>query len=157
MITYMFIHFKFFCASLLSSLIYLSTSEIVEHISMIGLHMYVHVLVPVCLTCTPLAQLVGYDPFHASNRRVSSEWRHACWFSMRIGWNPGICPNHPVGYWCTSAMYEILSGSYAHLVRSIAKVGKAYALANSSKVKQFCIEFSYELSSLISMTNLKAS
>ena len=93
----MFIHFKFYCARLLSSLIYLSTSEIVEHVNMNGLHMYVHGYVPVCPTYTPLAQLVGWDPFHTSNRWVSSEWRHACWFSMRIGWNPGIGPNHPVG------------------------------------------------------------
>ena len=49
-------------------------------------------------TRKPLAQLVGWDPFHTSNRRVSSEWRHACWFGMRIGWNPGIGPNHPVGH-----------------------------------------------------------
>ena len=82
--------------------------------------MYVHVYVPVCLTYTPLAQLVGWDPFHTSNRWVSSQWRHGCWFSMRIGRNPGIGPNHPVGHWCTSTMYEILSGLYVHLACLIA-------------------------------------
>ena len=127
MITYSFIHFKFSCTCLLSSLIYLSMSE--AHVSMNGLHMYVHVYVHVCFTCTPSAQLVGRDPFHILNRTVSSEWRHVCLFDMRIGWNLGIDPNHFVG-WSQSfcwfccfigycAMSEILFGSCARPNHSI--------------------------------------